>query len=65
MKLSQGQTTSSPSLHYLPEALGDVDVLCGLLDHQAPLPPQLQHGGQNGQALAVKVLEMMIMTSVT
>ena len=33
----------------LPEASGDVVVLHGLLDHQAPLLPQGQHGGHDGQ----------------
>ena len=39
----------------IPEALGDVGVLLFLLDHQAPLLPQLEHGGEDGELLDLRV----------
>ena len=53
-----------PPYPLLPEALGDVDVLCGLLDHQAPLPPQLQHRGQDDQAGDLGILRDILQTLV-
>ena len=62
MKLRQGQTLSSSSFPLLPEALGDVDVLDGLLDHQTPLLPQLQHRGQDHQAGHLGILREVLQT---
>ena len=42
----------------IPEALGDVGILLFLLDHQAPLLPQLEHGVLDGQLLHVGVLDV-------
>ena len=38
------------------EALGDVGVLHALLHHQAPLAPQGDHGGEQGEAVDVGVV---------
>ena len=39
----------------IPEALSDVGILLFLLDHQAPLLPQLKHGGEDGELLDLRV----------
>ena len=39
----------------IPEALSDVGILLFLLDHQAPLLPQLEHGGEDGELLDLGV----------
>ena len=39
----------------IPEALSDVGILLLLLDHQAPLLPQLEHGGEDGELLDLGV----------
>ena len=39
----------------IPEALGNVGILLFLLDHQAPLLPQLKHGGEDGELLDLRV----------
>ena len=38
-----------------PETLGNVGVLLFLLDHKAPLPPQSEHSGEDGELLHVGV----------
>ena len=38
------------------EALGDVHVLHHLLHHQAPLLPQGEHGGEQGEAVDLLVV---------
>ena len=38
-----------------PEALGNVGILFPLLDHQASLPPECNHGGQDGELVDVGV----------
>ena len=39
----------------IPEAFGNVGILFLLLDHQAPLLPQLKHGGEDGELLDLRV----------
>ena len=38
-----------------PETLGNVGVLLFLLDHEAPLPPQSEHSGEDRELLDVGV----------
>ena len=40
---------------FSPEALGDVGILFFLLDHQASLPPEGNHGGHDGELIDVGV----------
>ena len=42
-------------LKFSPEALGDVGILFFLLDHQASLPPEGNHGGHDGELVDVGV----------
>ena len=44
--------------NFSPEALGNVGVLFLLLDHQASLPPEGNHSGQDGELVDVGVEEV-------
>ena len=39
----------------IPETLCNVGILLFLLNHKAPLPPQGEHGGKDGELLHVGV----------
>ena len=54
MKLKHKNNHYSP-LCNLPEALCNVGILLLLLNHLAPLLPQLKHGGEDGELLDVGV----------